>query len=109
MESKVTKSPQGTFIEAEIELGIQGAEGPYYLTITTMKRYSGKIVAIASAKQRTAMGFMCMPFSDYNKPIAQAEGRATIANLQQVQAVAMAKVEEIKADALEFYSKAEVA
>lgn len=109
MESKVTKSPQGTIIEAEIELGIEGAEGPYYLTITTMKRYGGKIVAIASAKQRTAMGFVCMPFSDYSKAICQAEGRATLSALQQVQEYAMAKVEEIKADAIAFYSKAEVA
>ncbi len=109
MESKVTKSAQGTFIEAEIDLGINGDEGPYYLTISTMKRYSGKIVAIASAKQRTAMGFVCMPFSDYNKPIVQAAGRTTLANLKQVQEAAMAKVEEIKADALAFYSKAEVA
>lgn len=109
MESKIIKSCQGTMIEAVIELGINGDEGPRYLVINTMKRYTGKITATASVKQRTPMGFIWLPLGDYNKTICQAEGRATVSALQQVQAFAMAKVEEIKADALAFYSKAEVA
>lgn len=92
IETLVHKGGHGTLLVSEIALGNNGL-----LVMKTMKRSSGKIVAVASYEKQEN-GFVTYTYGDYSKAIAQGDGKATMKNLMQVHTFMLGKASEIEAD-----------
>lgn len=96
--------------ESLIDMGVTTEEGAMQIAVTTMKRYSGNLVTIASVRFATPTGFTFIMFQDYQKTLASVKvARVTAAACEAAQKAALAQMPEVLAEVRKQYNLAEVA
>lgn len=96
--------------ETIIDMGVKTEEGDMQIAITTMKRYSGKLVTIASVRFATPMGFTFIMFQDYQKTLASVKvARVNAAACEAAQKAALEQLPEVLAEVRKQYNLAEAA
>ena len=100
---EITKGRDGWQATSTVPL-----EGKRHLKIRTGKSDRAGLVTMASAFVLTDTGYTFVMFEDFSKRVGQADARCTEKTVALAHAAVMAKVEEIKADALAYYKEMKV-
>lgn len=79
-----------------------------HLKISTSKSARAGLVTMATAVKLTDTGYTFVMFEDFSNRVGQADARCTEKTVALAHAAVMAKVEEIKADALAYYKEMKI-
>lgn len=98
----------GWLSESVIPLGVDTEEGAMQISISTMKRYSGNLVSIASVQYKKPDGCVTfIVFQDYSKAIGSVKvARVTAQACEAAHKAALEKLPEVMAEVKKQYNLA---
>ena len=100
---EITKGRSGWEASSTVPL-----DAERHLNIRTSKSDRAGLVTTATAVKLTDFGYTFTVFEDFSRGVGLADARCTEKTVALAHAAVMAKVEEIKADALAYYKEMKV-